>query len=499
MESIVNFIVDLLEIIETIQFQVGKTSISLAELIQLFFCIIVTFVVANYFSRFLKYRGLRKIIVDQGSRYIIANLVSYGSGFFILLIILQTTGFDISILAVIGGGLGIGIGLGFQDFLTNFISGVTLLTERKIKTGDYIKINDLQGFVQEISTRAIVVRQKNGSSAIIPNRHFVENQIINFHYETNTVRLKLPVGVAYESDTTQVTEVLLICAYIEHNILQFPAPQVVFVGFGSSSLDFELWVWINSNQMGVYDEILSSLRFTIEYKFREHNITIPFPQQVLWLKNSSDEATFSALANQSLKVSKPDAQHTLLEKKNLAETKPFPLSHEPQISIRKALKKVSSFSHLNELRLRQVIEIGRLQSLKPQEILFEEDDPGDAFYIILSGSIEVYSKSLCKKLAVLGAGHFFGEMSLMLGVPRTATVKALEQTLLFAIVHENFKVLLQQHPDFHEAIVQALSNHQEELVKRKQELQEQGWLSPGDQEMNILNWVRERIQLLFSV
>lgn len=494
----IEFLANLLNLVKTIQFQVGRTSISLDEIIQLLFFIFITFIFSNYFSRFLKNQGLKKVIIDQGTRYIISNLLSYGSSFFFLLIILQSTGFDISVLAVIGGGLGIGLGLGFQDFLQNFISGLTLLTERKIKTGDFIQLNDVQGFVQEISTRAIVVKLKDGSSVIVPNSHFVENQVFNFHYETTTVRLQIPINVAYGSDTTLVTEVLLVSAYTEYNILQVPSPQVIFSGFGNSSLDFELWVWINSDQMGFQHEILSSLRFTIEYKFRQNHIVIPFPQQDLWLKNPEIIAQ-NNVQKQPIQALPEDSTGSIdsSDIQNLQNKRAT--NYEPHISIRGLLKKVGSFSHLNELRLRQVIEVGRLKSLNAHEILFRENDPGDSFYIILSGNVEVYAESLEKKLAILEAGNFFGEMSLMLGIPRTATVKAQDSTLLFEIVHENFKVLLQKHPDFHETIVQELSTRQEELIRRKQELQERGWVSAADQETNILNWVRQRLQILFNV
>ncbi|MGB2924932.1 MAG: cyclic nucleotide-binding domain-containing protein [Limnothrix sp.] len=494
----IDFLVDLLKLVKTIQFQVGRTSISLDEVIQLLFFIFVTFVLSNYLSRFLKNQGLKKVILDQGSRYVVANLVSYGFGFFLLLLILQTTGFDISVLAVVGGGLGIGLGLGFQDFLKNFISGLTLLTERKIKTGDFIQLNDLQGFVQEISTRAIVVKQKDGSSVIVPNSHFVENQVFNFHYETSDVRLKLPINVAYGSDTTLVTEVLLVAAYTEHNILQVPSPQVIFTGFGDSSLDFELWVWIQSDQMGVQHEILSSLRFTIEYKFRQNDIQIPFPQQDLWIKNP--ELIGRKAPRKPVKTEPQENSKGSLDAddiQNIHGRKA--IAHEPHISIRNLLKKVGSFSHLNELRLRQVIEVGRLKSLNPEEVLFHENDPGDSFYIILSGSVEVYAESLNKKLAILEAGNFFGEMSLMLGIPRTATVQAQESTLLFEIIYDNFKVLLQTHPDFHKTLVRELSTRQEELIQRKQELQARGLVSTADQETNILNWMRRRLQTLFNV
>jgi CRP-like cAMP-binding protein len=275
------------------------------------------------------------------------------------------------------------------------------------------------------------------------------------------------------------------------------------MGFQDSALLFELWVWVESNQLGIQDEILSSLYFIVEYQFRANHIEIPFPQHDLWIKNLQD---FPALGSRfkmrkefERSISHSQDVNSLeesLSKKNAELSKS---SHEPRISIRNSLKKVGSFSHLNELRLRQIIEIGSLKSLKTDEVLFRENDPGDAFYIVLSGSVEVYAESLGKQLAMLKPGNFFGEMSLMLGIPRTATIRALESTLLFAIVHSKFKVLLQRYPDFQETIAEELSNHQEELILRKQELQAMGLLTQEEQETNIVNWISQRLQTIFGL
>lgn len=494
---------DFLHIIRTINFQVGRSSISLTEVVQLIFFVIITFFLANYLSNFLKHRGLSKVILDKGSRYFISNFISYGIGFFLLLIILQSTGFDVSILAVFGGGLGIGIGFGFQDFARNFVSGLTLLTERKIKTGDYIQLGELRGFVQEVSTRTIVIRKKDGSSVIVPNSQFVEQQVINFHYEATRSRLTLPISVADDSDTTLVTETLLLAAYSECSILQNPSPQVIFRGFEQNGLLFELWVWVDNTQLGFQDEIVSSLYFILEYQCRLNKISIPFPQHDIWIRNIRDFPLWRSRSRVGDNVvdlqgdsAGYKASHQALQQHN-SDLKVT--GYEPRISIRSALKKVGSFSHLSELRLRQIIEIGALRSLKQDEVLFRENDPGDAFYIVLSGKVEVYAEGLEKQLAVLTPGHFFGEMSLMLGIPRTATIRALESTLLFAIVHSKFKVLLQRYPDFQEAIAEELSNHQEELLLRKQELQAKGLLTEEEQETNIVTWVQQRLQTIFSL
>jgi CRP-like cAMP-binding protein len=168
------------------------------------------------------------------------------------------------------------------------------------------------------------------------------------------------------------------------------------------------------------------------------------------------------------------------------------------LAIRDLLRQVTYFQNLTDLELRQLIEIGYRQRLEASKILFHEDEPGDAFYIILSGSVEVFVKKMNKHLTTLQAGNFFGELSLMLGIPRTATVRALEDTILFVINNKGFEKLLQEQPDLAEQIVQELGKYQEELSERQQQLRELGLLDAAEDDKNLVAWVRKRLQKLFS-
>lgn len=171
---------------------------------------------------------------------------------------------------------------------------------------------------------------------------------------------------------------------------------------------------------------------------------------------------------------------------------------EPTISLSQVLKSSDYFSGLNELEIRQLVEIGQLQSLQSEEVLFRERDPADGFYIVISGLVEVYTEKLGRVLASLGPGSFFGELALMLGIPRTASVKAKEKSLLFVVRFPQFEQLLQSNPDFREAIINALGEHQGELMRRKEELATKGLLTSEEEDSNIMNWVRKRLQRLFG-
>jgi CRP-like cAMP-binding protein len=254
---------------------------------------------------------------------------------------------------------------------------------------------------------------------------------------------------------------------------------VIFQNFGDNALEFELWVWIQEKYIGQHPEILSAIRYTISFYFRRNGIDISFPQRELWLKNPE------AIA----KYFRPDLD--LPEGENHSEK-------EPTISLSQVFRSSDYFGSLNELEIRQLVEIGQLQSLVPGEVLFREQDGADGFYIVISGLVEVYTEQLGRVLANLGPGSFFGELALMLGIPRTASVKAKEKSLLFVVRFPQFEQLLQDNPEFREAIIHALGKHQEELMRRKEELATKGLLAVEEEDSNIMNWVRRRLQQLFG-
>jgi potassium-dependent mechanosensitive channel len=167
------------------------------------------------------------------------------------------------------------------------------------------------------------------------------------------------------------------------------------------------------------------------------------------------------------------------------------------ISIRDLLLTIPLFKDLNELQMRRLIEIGDRQHIEEQQILFNEGDPGDAFYIILSGSVEVFLAKLDKHLATLKAGAFFGEVALMLNIPRTASIQTLEDTILFSLNRSKFEQFLQEYPEVAELIIQELGSHQQELANRHEELRQKGLMTPEEDDLDLVKWVRKRFQNLF--
>lgn len=463
------------ELFTTPILKIGETVISLSSLFKLVIGILIVVVLSRVLKNFLKQQLLVRLRIDEGNREEIATIVSYCAGIIAFIIVLQSTNFNLASLAVLAGGLGVGIGFGLQDATKNFISGLTILLERKLKVGDFIEFDGLSGYIKEISIRSTLIHTRDGGDVVVPNSKLVETLLINWSYDSFIARIHIPVKVAHESSTTLVTETLLKSAYMEKAVLQEPPPEVIFVSFGDNALNFELRVWVN--RIDREPQIKSSLNFIIEYNLRQQQISISFPQMELFLRDQD-----GLMQNNHLRV-------------NPLNSQPLP---EP-LTLANLLRKVTYFQNFTDLEIQKLVEVGYRKRLSASEVLFHEDEPGDTFYIILSGSVEVFVIKLNKSLSILQAGQFFGELSLMLGIPRTATVRALENTVVFVINNKGFKKLLQEHPSLSERIVQELEKHQEELAQRQQQLRELGLINVDEDDNNPVNWVRKRLKNLFSI
>ncbi|NJR21750.1 MAG: mechanosensitive ion channel [Richelia sp. CSU_2_1] len=476
-------------------FRLGENPVSLRSLLELILSFMVVVVAARYFTNFIKEKLLLKLGIDEGNREAIAIIVRYLIVALGVIAAIQGIGFNLTSLAVVAGGLGVGIGFGIQDLTTNFVSGITLLLDRPIKVGDFVELEGVSGIVKEITIRSTIIKTNYDSSVIVPNSTTIGNKIVNWSYENPLLCLRLTIEVAENSDPLLVTETLLNIAYAEAGVLYEPKPKVLFVEFGDDSFKFELLVW--TDKPTEREVIKSALNFAIEYNFRQQGIDFPFNDRELYLQNPEvlmplfhkieTAANFRPATGGNIPPAKRQNNLVLAEEA------------KKMSSLGGLLRQVKYFENLNDIELRQLIEVGCRKKLRSQEFLFRENDPGDAFYIILSGAVEVFVETIDKHLTNLEAGKFFGELSLMLGIPRTASVRALEDTVLFAIDRQGFQKILTERPDLAEQIVQEIAKHQEELSERQQQLRELGLVEATEDDQNPVTWVRKRLKKLFGV
>lgn len=215
---------------------------------------------------------------------VIIRYTVIGSG---ILLALRALGLDFSTFALIGGGLSVGIGFGLQNIVANFFAGIFLLFEQALRPGDVINLEGETGVVEKLNIRSTVIRTYDNVEVIVPNETFLTSKLVSYTKSDRTIRLSLPVGAGYDSDPEQVAEILVAVGKAHEDVLSNPTPIVYFKGFGDSSIDFILTVWVNNPIRMPY--VRSDLYFAIWKQFAQHQIEIPFPQHDLNLRRGWEQ------------------------------------------------------------------------------------------------------------------------------------------------------------------------------------------------------------------
>ena len=268
-------------------FNLGSQRISVGVVIASATILYGSFLASWIFQKLLKDEVLVRRRVERGVRLSIGRLVHYGLIFVGFLLALSTLGLDVTKLTIIMSALSVGIGFGLQSVVNNFVSGIILLFERPVRVGDYIEAAGTWAEIKRIGLRSTTVLTFDQADVIIPNADLVTNQVTNWTLSNRRVRLIIPVGVAYGSDVALVMETLVACSIENAKVANTPEPQVLFLSFGESSLDFELRVWVLDTDHRL--KVQSELHQEIDRRFREANIQIAFPQRDLHLR-SVDES-----------------------------------------------------------------------------------------------------------------------------------------------------------------------------------------------------------------
>jgi small-conductance mechanosensitive channel len=227
-------------------------------------------------------KTIRRRSIDPGKGYTVYQLIKYVVWIIAIFLVLDTLGVKITLLVAGSAALLVGIGLGVQQVFKDIISGFFLLFEGHLKVGDVVELEGVVGIVKEIGFRTTMIESRDNIILIIPNSKFIEENVINWSHIEKKTRFHVNVGVAYGSDVEKVRRILMECAYEHKDITHEPEPFVRFNDFGNSSLDFQLFFWTH-NAFRV-ENLKSDLRFAIDRKFRENNVTIPFPQRDVHIK-----------------------------------------------------------------------------------------------------------------------------------------------------------------------------------------------------------------------
>jgi potassium-dependent mechanosensitive channel len=240
--------------------------------------VIVANVVALSTRRVLGARG-----TPQGVQFAFAKILRYSILAIGFIAAINAMGFRLDALLAASAVVAVGIGFGLQNIAQNFISGLILLFEQPVRHGDFVRVGGTLGTVDDIGLRATHIVTRDEVTIIVPNSALITAEVVNHSRPTTSLRIRVPVGVAYGTDTSLVKRVLLDVAKGDDGVLTVPSPEVRLEDFADSAMSFALLCWIPNARDDL--RIGSSLRFAIEKAFREAGITIPFPQREVRLKS----------------------------------------------------------------------------------------------------------------------------------------------------------------------------------------------------------------------
>jgi small-conductance mechanosensitive channel len=265
--------------LDDIQIPLGKTRISLLSIGTAVLVVVFTLIITLWISGLIEQRLSQATQFDANLRVVFGKFVRA-----ILLVVgvlfaLQAIGFDLTLLSVFGGALGVGIGLGLQKLASNYIAGFTILMDRSIRLGDMVTVDGRYGSVSKVTSRYVAVRSLDGVEAIVPNETLVTTTVLNHSYTTRNVRLAVQVQVSYDSDVDRALALMEEAARSHDRVLKAPDPPTAFLAsFGDNGIVLELGVWIADPEKGQLN-LKSALNREILKTFGVNGIRLPFPQR----------------------------------------------------------------------------------------------------------------------------------------------------------------------------------------------------------------------------
>jgi len=261
----------------------GETGISALNLIIFVLIILIFFLVSKLIvSRLIRF-FMKGVGVEKENRMVIVKIFHYIIIFIGIIVGLNYLGIQLTAVLALAGIMGIILGFGLQPVISNLVSGFLLMGEGSAKVGDWVEFDNTYGQIVDTGIRSSIMKTPDNKHVVVPNNSFAQSPFINYSYKDKRFRITCEVGVAYGSDVDKVRTTLIEIAKDNENVLEEPEPIVLFTGFGNSSLDFELKCWINTPE--IRKRVINQINLEIDRRFREEEITVPFPQRDIWFKS----------------------------------------------------------------------------------------------------------------------------------------------------------------------------------------------------------------------
>lgn len=281
--DIVNLLDPVTDVLEAAAIEVGDSKISAYGVLWGVASFVLFIWLALLGSRILENRLAKVDGITPSARVLIAKIVRIFLITLAFLVALNSTGIDLTALAVFGGALGVGLGFGLQKVVSNFISGMILLLDRSIKPGDVIEVGGTYGSVNALAARYTSVVTRDGTEYLIPNEDMITQPVVNWSHSNTNVRRRIPISVSYSSDLNEARRIMKEAAASHSRVLPVPAPKAHIKGFGDNGVDLELRMWITDPQNGVVN-VGSDVLEKIWVGFKEAGIKFPYPQRVVHIR-----------------------------------------------------------------------------------------------------------------------------------------------------------------------------------------------------------------------
>lgn len=275
---LVGFLPEILRALDEVSFSVGKVRFSLLLIVQSLVTVAVTVVIALWLSRLLENRVMRAERINMNLRVVVTKLLRVTLTLVGVLAALSAVGFDITLLSVFGGALGVGLGFGLQKIASNYVSGFIILLDESVHLGDVMTIDGHYGVVSQIRSRYLVLRKLDGTEVVIPNETLIGSAVINHSFTDRKARINLPIQISYESSLEDAMTLMRDVASQHPRVLKDPPPETQILGFGENGIDLQLVLWIPDPEEGSAS-LKSSLYLEIWHAFQKHGVAIPYPQR----------------------------------------------------------------------------------------------------------------------------------------------------------------------------------------------------------------------------
>ncbi|MCP4576988.1 MAG: mechanosensitive ion channel [Deltaproteobacteria bacterium] len=263
---------------ESIGFTIGDVKLTLLSLIKAVFVLFILLRGVNWVTGLMEKKLATVSQLTPSTRLMLTKSLNIAMIVMVTLVALNSVGIDLSALALLSGAIGVGIGFGLQKIVGNFISGLILLSDKSVKPGDVVQLQNVYGYVKHMGGRCVSVVTRDEKEYLIPNEDLITQQVINWSYSTRKIRIKVPVGISYDADPHNAIALIEKAAKGIERVLSIPAPKCLLVGFGDNSVDLQFRFWIRDPQNGVAN-ITSQVMLSIWDILKANEIEIPYPQR----------------------------------------------------------------------------------------------------------------------------------------------------------------------------------------------------------------------------